>query len=373
MRIAVVHSFYSSAQPSGENAVVLAEVDALRRAGHEVELFAAHTDELEQQPLYNLRAAVRVASGRGASPLDALRGFGPDVVHVHNLFPNFGTAWVKDLEAPLVVTLHNFRPLCAAYTLYRDGHECTDCVTRSWPSLLHGCYRGSRTATLPLTISLRGGASRNPVLQRADRILVFTNFARELYAGAGIAECRIEVISNFVPESLAGLPGPGGAGWLYAGRLSEEKGILDLVRQWPSDISLTVVGSGEQESLIRAAAAGKAISMLGPLTRAEVTARMRMADGVVFPSVCREGFPLVYAESLAAGTPLLAFKGSSVAELVQADGTGAVLDWGDDIPAGLEQLFEIDRAHCRLTFSASYSERSFVQRARSTYEAAVAG
>jgi hypothetical protein len=46
VRIAMVHSFYSSSQPSGENTVVLNEVDALRRAGHEVALFAAHTDEL---------------------------------------------------------------------------------------------------------------------------------------------------------------------------------------------------------------------------------------------------------------------------------------------------------------------------------------
>ena len=87
IRIAMVHSFYSSAQPSGENTVVLNEVDALRRAGHEVALFAAHTDELEGEVFYKLRAGLRVATGYGRNPLKAIRDFSPDVVHVHNLFP----------------------------------------------------------------------------------------------------------------------------------------------------------------------------------------------------------------------------------------------------------------------------------------------
>ena len=86
IRIAMVHSFYSSAQPSGENTVVLNEVDALRRAGHEVALFAAHTDELEGEVFYKLRAGLRVATGYGRNPLKAIRDFSPDVVHVHNLF-----------------------------------------------------------------------------------------------------------------------------------------------------------------------------------------------------------------------------------------------------------------------------------------------
>lgn len=92
IRIAMVHSFYSSRQPSGENAVVRAEVNALRRAGYEVELFAAHTDELEGDLLYPVKAAWRVATGRGRNPLKAIKDFSPDVVHVHNLLSNVGAA-----------------------------------------------------------------------------------------------------------------------------------------------------------------------------------------------------------------------------------------------------------------------------------------
>ena len=119
MKIAVVHSFYSSTNPSGENLVVDAQVAALRQAGHDVLLIARHTDEEEHRPTYPLRAALSVATGFGASPVRALEQFSPDVVNLHNWFPNFGTRWLKSLKFPSVVTLHNFRTLCPIGTLYR--------------------------------------------------------------------------------------------------------------------------------------------------------------------------------------------------------------------------------------------------------------
>ena len=127
MRIAVVHSFYSSRQPSGENIVVDLQVDALRRAGHDVRLVSRSTDELEQSVTYPVRAGLRAATGRGDSPLDELHEFAPDIVHVHNLFPNLGRRWVERLDLPLVTTLHNYRPICPEATLFRDGHSCTLC------------------------------------------------------------------------------------------------------------------------------------------------------------------------------------------------------------------------------------------------------
>ena len=46
MRIAVVHSFYRSDSPSGENQVVAQQVELLREAGHDVLLVARSSDEL---------------------------------------------------------------------------------------------------------------------------------------------------------------------------------------------------------------------------------------------------------------------------------------------------------------------------------------
>ena len=61
MRIAVVHSYYSSREPSGENVVVDLQVEALRRAGHDVTLVARRTDDLRTSKAWYVTSAARVA------------------------------------------------------------------------------------------------------------------------------------------------------------------------------------------------------------------------------------------------------------------------------------------------------------------------
>ena len=155
-RIAIVHSFYSSRVPSGENTVVETQLRALLRGGHKVELFAAHTDELEQRPLYRLSSSLRVSLGVGRSPLPELEDFAPEVIHVHNLFPNWGSRWVGSLETPFVATLHNFRTICANGLLFRDDSVCTLCPDgNSRSAVRYACYRDSRIATAPLAFATR--------------------------------------------------------------------------------------------------------------------------------------------------------------------------------------------------------------------------
>ena len=48
MKISVVHSYYSSATPSGENFMVDSQVAALTEAGHDVQLIALRTDDLQR-------------------------------------------------------------------------------------------------------------------------------------------------------------------------------------------------------------------------------------------------------------------------------------------------------------------------------------
>jgi len=51
-------------------------------------------------------------------PLKTIRRFRPDIVHIHNLFPNFGRRCVEDINVPVVHTVHNYRPLCANGLLF---------------------------------------------------------------------------------------------------------------------------------------------------------------------------------------------------------------------------------------------------------------
>lgn len=368
LRVALVHSFYSSRQPSGENAAVQQQAQALHNAGYDVEVFAQRTDERELGRLYPLGAAATVATGFGPAP--DLAAFQPDIIHVHNLFPNYGKTWLKDAPAPVVTTLHNFRPLCAAGTFYRDGKVCTECLDKrsSLPAVKHGCYRG-RAQSVPVALGQR--FEREPVLVDASAVIVLSEHMRALYATAGVPDTKMHTLPNFMPDALDAGPGDGGEYWLYAGRFSEGKGILDLVNRWPSNRKLLVVGSGELETALRSVS-NSGVEVLGQVDRPRMVDLMRGARGLVFPSKWFEGFPMVYAEALASGTPVLAWEPSAVSRLVADEGTGLV--GGDSLSATLataDRVFPGLRTHCRAVYESSYTEASWIDGLRRVYDSAL--
>jgi glycosyltransferase involved in cell wall biosynthesis len=372
LRIAVVHSFYRSNSPSGENALVEAQVAALRRRGHDVRLVAAHSDDqVAGTRLGGLRAAITVATGAGQDPVAALAPWVPDVVHLHNTFPNYGRRWVARTDVPVVATLHNYRPLCAAATLFRDGAGCTECLDSGrHRGLVHGCYRGSRLATVPLTLGQRG--ADDPVLRGATLLTALSDVQAAFYLAAGVPAERLRVLPNFIPDSLAPAAGPGGEAWLYAGRLTSEKGVVDTVRTWPDDVPLVVVGSGPAEDDVRAAARGKSVVLRGAVDRAEVVELLRTSRGLVFPSAWPDPFGLVYAEALAAGTPVLATPPSAAAGLVAEDGAGRATERIDaSVVREAHAAFPGLRTAARRAFEARYTEPAHVNALVDVYAEAV--
>ena len=368
MRIGLVHSFYSSRQPSGENLVVMAQLEALRGAGHTVQLFERRTDDVENQSLYAQRSAFGVATGIGSDPSAPLHRFEPDIVHVHNLFPNFGTRWLTRWEGPMVATLHNFRTVCAAGTLFRDGEHCRLCLDHSSAeSIRHRCYRDSILATLPLAIATRRGP-RHALLRRADALVCLSARARGIFESAGVRSDRLHTIPNFsIPVDLPN--GVRSDRWLYVGRLSPEKGIVRLLEGWPADVPLTVVGDGPSAPEVRRLAHNE-VRFIGELDHASVRALMSNSRGLVFPSLWAEGLPTVYLEALAAGLPVLAFSGSSVADLVIEQKTGLTVDWGSSLEEALSdsvKTFEGLSEHCRSMFDLHYSAELWVKRMTAVY------
>jgi len=378
MRIGIVHSFYSSRVPSGENAVVETEMRSLLRAGHEVGLFAARTDELEANALYPLTSALRVSSGLGRSPLSEIQAFEPDVVHIHNLFPNWGKRWLRSLDTPFVATLHNFRTICANGLLFRDGRVCTRCPDDgSAAAVRFACYRDSKLATVPLAITTRRAPAAQPVLRLAEKIIVQSHHAKTIYERYGVSDRKLEVWPNFLDEEAdPGRRDPNVAAdhWLFVGRLGREKGVVELAEAWPRGPRLVVVGDGPERAAVERAARGKRIDVLGLQTRERAIDLMRTAAGLVFPSPCFESFPVVYAEAMATGLPVLAWKPNVVSAMVAEDGTGMATTWADDLSSTLSdaaERFPALQDRCRSIFEEELSERAYLRRAESLYRGLV--
>lgn len=375
MKICIVHSFYDTSAPSGENVVVDAQVDQLRQAGHEVHLLAAQTPPSDiRSSTYAVRSAIRVASGHGHSPLADIARIKPEIVHVHNLFPNYSDAWLRQCKYPIVATLHNFRPLCAAGTLFRDGQPCQECISStSVRAVRHRCYRDSALATLPPAMRPSRGASHSQVLQNADVLIVLSERSRKTYLSAGAPSDRMRLVSNFAPPSE--FPREGGVGsgrWLYVGRLSAEKGLREALDGWPTGVELAIVGDGPLASIREWASGRPHIQLRGRLPQSQVKQELARARGLLFPSLCQEGaYTMAYLEALSAGLPTIARRGNAVGDHVEQYRTGAVFTHPRELPLALEtveQNMATMMTLCSTIYEHQFSPRAWLASTESLYE-----
>ena len=141
MKILLVHNYYGSSAPSGENKVFEAERAMLEKYGHEVAVYTRHSDEIRNEPRNTLNTrnvgivfwggfrVFRVLSGvskiygllKGAlctvgNPFAAravarkCQEFKPDVVHFHNTFPFIELRYVhRIVHAPFYRVFLNCR------------------------------------------------------------------------------------------------------------------------------------------------------------------------------------------------------------------------------------------------------------------------
>ena len=90
MRVLLVHNFYGTAAPSGENQVFEAEKALLQTRGHEVAEFTRQSDEIRGHGVWG---SIQGAAATPWNPWSArairqaVARFVPNVVHVHNTFP----------------------------------------------------------------------------------------------------------------------------------------------------------------------------------------------------------------------------------------------------------------------------------------------
>lgn len=338
-RILVVHERYQ--QAGGEDGVFDAHLAMLRAHGHEVATLVVDNDEIDERisALGRVTLAVdTVWSRRGVARVrEAVRAFRPEVLHAHNTFPLLSPAIHGAARAEgvaTVQTLHNYRLICPSAVLFRDGRPCHDCVGRSiaWPGVLHACYRDSRPATLAVAAMQTVHRARGTWHRDVDAFIVLARSARDLLAQGGIPTARVSVVPNTVVDTTLHDVGPG-EGFLFVGRLTEDKGVATLLAAWerlPRGIGLAIAGSGPLDSLVRAAASRNPdIRVLGRLERGEVDIELARCRALVVPSLLYENCPLTVLEAFAAGRPVIGSGHGGIADLVEDGLTGRLVRPGD--------------------------------------------
>lgn len=394
MKVLFAHNCYGSAAPSGENQVFEAERELLQQRGHVAGELVRHSDIIRAK---GARGALQGALSTPWNPFAAAaiqRAVAEqkhEVVHVHNTFPLLSPSIFYGIGgmAARVLTLHNYRLFCPAAIPMRADKVCTECMDRHsvWPALRHGCYRGSRLATLPLAANVALHRRLNTWTKQVDAFIALSAFQRERMIEAGLPAELVHVKPNFYPGNPAVVPWAGrNQSVVFAGRLTAEKGGRALIRAWlmwgESAPELRIVGDGDLRGELERLAAnspGVPIRFLGQLPPAAAQQEIARARLLVLPSECFEGFPMVVREAFAFGTPAAVSDLGPLPSIVRKGENGVVFR-----PADPQSLLESVRAAwesegylarlasgARRSFEDLYSEEANYKMLMTIYEQAI--
>lgn len=325
--VVIAHARYRAY--GGEDATAEAEARLLRERGHAVSelVLPPHDASGLRQQTPAIAGAVWSRSARRAVEAIVERDR-PAVLHAHNIFPSLSPS-IYRADVAVVQSVHNYRLVCPATTLFRDGHPCRECVGRrvAWPGVVHNCRgRRSETAVVAGVVAAWRGLGRGR--DRVDLYLADSPFVRDALVDGGVAPDAIAV----VPPVVEVFEGPAARferpTVVFAGRLVVEKGtaaLAEVATRLRDVLDVVVVGDGpERDALARAGAI-----VLGHRQRDEVHRLMRGAMVVVVPSVWDEPFGLVAAEAMGCGVPVVAARVGGLATIVDDGVNGWLVERGD--------------------------------------------
>lgn len=265
--------------------------------------------------------------------LDAGR---PSIAHAHNVYHHLSPSvlpLLKERGIPTVMTVHDLKLSCPAYTMMRDGNPCDDCRGGHLYNVLrHRCIKGSLALSGLVMVESYVHRWFELYAANVDRFVVPSRFVLETLVAWGWPRDRFVYVPNFVDVDRFQPNEPIGTRFVYCGRLERLKGVETLVRAAAlARVPLTLAGRGPDEARLRALAdeLGGDVRFLGHVTKTVLAEVLEGARAVVCPSECNENAPLAVLEAYAAGRPVIGARIAGIPELVREGETGSLVPSGD--------------------------------------------
>jgi glycosyltransferase involved in cell wall biosynthesis len=323
MRIAQIAPLFESVPPKyygGTERVVSYLTEELVRQGHDVSLFASG-DSITQAKL--------VATSRRSLRLDkhcvdqlahqvlmlervVQKASSFEIVHFHVDYLHF--PYSRRHATPNVTTLHGRLDIPDLVPLYREFRD------------------------MPV-VSI-STAQREP--------LPFANWIGTVHHG--------------LPEDLYRFNAEPGEYLAFIGRVAPEKRVdraIEIAKRvgLPLRIAAKVDDVDREyfENVIEPLLRDPLIEYVGEIGDGEKQEFLGNARVLLFPIDWPEPFGLVMIEALACGTPVIAFRGGSVPEILEHGSTGFIVDDLDDAVAATRRVGELSRRRCREVFDERFT------------------
>jgi glycosyltransferase involved in cell wall biosynthesis len=323
MRIAQISPLYESVPPKlygGTERVVHFITEELVSLGHEVTLFASGDSITSARLIAPYDKALRldpdcvdpIACHFALMKAVERESSNFDIIHSHIdylFFPH-----IRNSDVPVITTLHGRLDIPDLQKLYR-GYIDIPLVSISF-------------------------SQRKP--------LPFVNWRDTVYHGLPLNLFRFNpVMGNYLS---------------FVGRISPEKRVdraveIAIKSRIPLKIAAKVDKADREyyEKYIKYLLDHPLIEFLGEIGEKEKDELLGNSMGLLYPIDWPEPFGLAMIESMACGTPVIAYNHGSVPEIVEEGLTGFIVNSIDAAVAAVEKLPQIDRQICRETFEKRYS------------------
>lgn len=274
---------------------------------------------------------------------DELERIRPDLVHIHNVSGTSLAPFLacRNLDIPVVVTLHDYWMLCPNNMLLRGVNEL--CDPTAMPLWCHDCYRrydfwGNVPFRRQVIRSFVGNVRR--FFAPSQRLI-------DLHIQAGFDPSLFRVLKTGIDLSLFQAPLSPNVRQviqenalyntvLFAGHIVQIKGMdvlaeaMPIMSRYIENFRLLVAGSGEQGLIdeLENRAPGT-VRYLGKLPFYELRPVYGAAKLTVVPSIWFDNSPTVIYESMLMGTPALGSNIGGIPELIREGETGYLFEAGN--------------------------------------------
>lgn len=363
MKVLLVNKFHWNKGGSEKYYFELGEL--LKQHGHEVAYFSMEDEKniktgdkeyfVPKFDLNNsskLKALDVIYSKKNEKMMEkALDEFKPDVVHLNNFQRQLSASIIKPIKKrniPIVFTAHDVQAICPAITMMdNDKNPCELCMKGKYINCIKkSCNKGSKLKSA--LGAIEGYYYRNHKIytDKIDYIITPSEFYRTKFIEDGINPNKIQAIHNSIEMNDYNVETQDDGYALYFGRLSKEKGILNLINAFAKcdKGNLYIAGEGPEkeniEKIIKENKLEDRVKLLGFLNKEQMTDVTRKCKFVVVPSIWYENCPYSVLETLAIGKPIIGSNMGGIPELVIDNENGFIYNTVDELTEKMNVLFE---------------------------------
>jgi len=331
LKILLCHNYYKTR--AGEGLVFEHEKNLLINRGNDIQVYSRDNNEINSfSPVQRFFSILNGFNNKKTkNDIDRIIAENrPDVAHIHNVFPLISPAIYVALnrhKVPIVQTFHNFRFVCPNGLLFINEKKCLFFLKKGFHCIKNKCYRQSYVYSAWYSAILAYHNRQKTFVDKIDRYIALNSFTKSIFVKAGFDKQKIIVKPNSASVDASSFNKNPDNYILFAGRLSQEKGVFTLLKAAVKvpELPLKILGDGPLENEIKQFITENSlnhIELLGCQPQKQFEKYLANALVTIMPSECFENCPLTVINSLYLGTPVLASRTGGIPDFVPEEKAG---------------------------------------------------